>query len=62
MTSRTHKQHSAAETVPEYLARIGTKGGTAGTGTAKRRTAAHYRRIQQMSAQARKRNGKEPAK
>ena len=57
MTSRTHKQHSAAETVPEYLARIGTKGGTSGKGNAKRRTSAHYRRIQQMSAQARKRKG-----
>ena len=58
MTSHTHKQFTAAETVPEYLARIGTKGGTAGTGTAKRRTAAHYRKIQKLSAQARKERAK----
>jgi hypothetical protein len=31
MKARTHKQHSAAETVPEYLARIGRAGGLART-------------------------------
>jgi hypothetical protein len=53
----THKQHSAAETVPEYLARIGRAGGSK---TSARK--AHAARINgKKGAQARKQK-KETAK
>ena len=39
MTPRTHKDRAAAETVPEYLSRLGTMGG-ASTSLSKRRASA----------------------
>jgi hypothetical protein len=41
--------------VTDYLARIGAKGGKAGTGASKRRgNSAHYKRISKLAAKARK--------
>ena len=46
-----------AKTIKEYLASIGAKGGAAGTGEEKKRgSAAHYRRLAERSAKARRQN------
>ena len=63
MKPRTHKDRTSAETVPEYLARIGRNGGLS-TST-KKRTASSANlkaaRAKRWSAQARKQK-KETAK
>ena len=41
MTQLTHKDRSAAETVPEYLSRIGTKGGASTSETKRNASAAN---------------------
>lgn len=44
----------AQDAVKEYLASIGRRGGSSGTGTKKRRSKAHYQRMAKLSHAKRK--------
>jgi hypothetical protein len=47
-----------ARAAREYLAKIGKRGGEAARGAKKRQSAAHYKRIQKLAAEARAKKAK----
>jgi hypothetical protein len=50
------------ESTKDYLAQIGSKGGKAGKGAAKRRDPEHYRTISQLAAKSRAKKAKRAKK